>query len=90
MISEVTTLKLKFDPNTLPIVGPHLSLRLAIGKPRLHRFNKVAEFFCDHSKQEYDALLIDSNLILRKTMLSLREMPRKVLRCAECNAQPAW
>ena len=55
---EILALEFKFDAHALPSLRSDLALGLAIGETLLHRFDIVAKFVRQHSKEEHDALLI--------------------------------
>src|SRR5260370_12363370 len=59
VVAEISALKFKLDMHTLPSFGSYLPHGLAVGKPRLNRLDHVAEFFGEHPKEKYDALLVD-------------------------------
>jgi len=50
MITEVPTLKFKFNSDPLPLVACHLAFRFAIGKSSLERLYHVAELARDHTE----------------------------------------
>lgn len=45
--------------HALPSFGSDLPHGLAVGEPRLNRLDQVAQFFSEHPKEKYDALLVD-------------------------------
>jgi len=59
VVAEISALKFKLDAHALPSFGSDLPHGLAVGEPRLNCFDHVAEFFGEHPKQEYHALLVD-------------------------------
>jgi hypothetical protein len=59
VVAEIPALKFKLDAHALPSFGSYLPQGLAVREPRLNRFDQVAEFFGEHPKEKYDALLVD-------------------------------
>ena len=59
VVTEIPALKFKFDVHALPTFRTDLPLCFAVGKPRLNRLDHEAEFFGEHAKEKYDALLVD-------------------------------
>ncbi len=59
MVAEIPALKFKFDVHPLPSFGSDLPHGFAVGEPSLDSFDQVAQLLGKHSKQEYDALLVD-------------------------------
>ena len=52
VLNEVTALKLKLDPYTLPPPGINLALRFTVRKGGLNRFNEIAQLASDHTKRK--------------------------------------
>lgn len=59
MVAEIAALEFKFDGGALPAAGCDQAHGFAIGEAGLHVFNKVAELFRQHAKQENHALFVD-------------------------------
>ncbi len=59
VVAEIPALKFKLDAHALPSFGSYLPHGLAVGKSSLNRLDHVAEFFGEHPKEKYDALLVD-------------------------------
>src|SRR5260370_41337095 len=55
----MSPLKFKSDAHQLPRFGSYRAHGLTVGEPRLNRLDHVAEFFGEHAKEKYDALLVD-------------------------------
>ena len=58
VVLEVSAPKFKFDLHALPPFRADLALCHAARESVLNRLNQVAQFFCQHSEQEHDALLV--------------------------------
>ena len=58
MFAEISTLKLEFNPHTLPLVEPGLTFSLAVRESCLHYLNGVTKLSGNHSKKEDDAILV--------------------------------
>jgi len=58
VVAEIAALEFKFDENALPTFGTDLAHGFAVGKPLLNNLDYVAQFFCQHSKEEDDALFV--------------------------------
>src|SRR5216684_9384281 len=55
VVAEIPALKFKLDTHALPSFRSNLPHGLAVGEPRLHRLDQVAEFLGEHPKKKYDA-----------------------------------
>src|SRR5260221_9099754 len=59
VVAEIPALKFKFDVHALPAFRADLALGFTVGESHLHRLDEVAQFFGEHTKEKYDALLVD-------------------------------
>ena len=58
VLVEILALKFKFDVRALPAARSDQTLGFAVGESLLHRFDTVAKFAREHSKEEHDALFV--------------------------------
>ena len=58
VVAEIAALEFKFDEDALPAFGTDQAHGLAVGKLLLNDFDYVAQFFCQHSKEEDDTLFV--------------------------------
>jgi hypothetical protein len=59
VVAEIPAFKFKLDAHALPSFRSYLPHGLAVGEPGLNGLDQVAEFFGEHAKEKYDALLVD-------------------------------
>ncbi len=58
VVSEGPAFEFELDTDPLPLAGPDLSLRLAVGEAGLNSLDQVAQLAGDHAEDEHDALLV--------------------------------
>src|SRR5712692_4191804 len=58
VVAEIPALKFKFDVHTLPTFRSDLTHGFAVGKSLLSRFDRVAQIFRQHSKQQHNTLFV--------------------------------